>query len=121
MELQKLWIEPVGNLIVARIRGEISEGVLRECQERILALVHDTQQEKVLYDTLEMAAPDIELVLTQKKLQEELRVTLGEKELRKAIVVPNTRIAYLSRIAFGEGNYRVFYNDLTEAINWLEQ
>jgi hypothetical protein len=121
MELQKLWIEPVGNMIVARLRGVPTEEVLQECQERILALVQDTQQGKVLYDTLEMEAPDIDLVLTQQKLQEELRAKLGDVKLRKAIVVPNTRIAYLSRIAFGEGNYRVFYNDLTEAIKWLAE
>jgi hypothetical protein len=41
-----------------------------------------------------------------------------------AILVPNTRIAYLARIAFGqfgEGAYRVFYNDMAQAILWLEE
>jgi len=37
----------------------------------------------------------------------------------RAIVVPNTRVAYLARIAFGEGDYRVFYNDFLAAIRWL--
>jgi hypothetical protein len=36
-------------------------------------------------------------------------------------VVPNTRLAYLARLAFGEGDYRVFYSDMTAAILWLEQ
>ncbi|MCU1533460.1 MAG: hypothetical protein JWO49_3031 [Arthrobacter sp.] len=121
MEKQKLWIEPVGSMIVARLRGVPTEEILKECQERILALVQDTGQGKVLYDTLEMEAPDIDLVLTQQKLQEELRASLADIKLRKAIVVPDSRIAYLSRIAFGEGNYRVFYSDLTAAIQWLEE
>ena len=27
---------------------------------------------------------------------------------RRAILVPNSRLAYLARLAFGEGEYRVF-------------
>jgi hypothetical protein len=40
-----------------------------------------------------------------------------------AILVPNTRIAFLARITFGqfgEGQYRVIYNDIVQAISWLE-
>ena len=39
-------------------------------------------------------------------------------------VVSNTRVAYLSRIAFGEngeGAYRVFYNNMAEATRWLDE
>jgi hypothetical protein len=36
-------------------------------------------------------------------------------------VVPNTRVAFLTRLAFGEGDYRVFYNDISAAIRWLEE
>jgi hypothetical protein len=36
-----------------------------------------------------------------------------------AIVVPNTAIAYLARLAFGEANHRVFYNDMSAAVLWL--
>jgi hypothetical protein len=35
----------------------------------------------------------------------------------------NLKIAYLSRIAFGhagEANYRVFYNDISVALKWLD-
>lgn len=48
---------------------------------------------------------------------------LGSASLRTAILVSNTRIAYLARIAFGhagEANYRVFYNDFAPALTWLE-
>jgi hypothetical protein len=40
-------------------------------------------------------------------------------KLRRAIVVPNSKLAYLARLAFGEGDYRVFYNDFIGAIRWL--
>jgi len=44
---------------------------------------------------------------------------LGAMSLRTAILVPNTRIAYLWRIAFGqfgEEHYRVVFNDLVRAL-----
>jgi hypothetical protein len=123
MESQKLWVEPVGSIIVARLRGVCSEDVLRECQDRVFDLITDTNQVKVLYDALEMEAPDVDLVLVQQKLETEMKAKLGQAPLRKAILVPDTRLAYLARIAFGqfgEGEYRVFYNDISQAVRWLE-
>ena len=34
----QLWVEPVGEIIVVRVRGIPSEALLRECQERAMAL-----------------------------------------------------------------------------------
>jgi hypothetical protein len=124
MEQQHLWVEPVGKIIVARIRGECTEAILKECQERVLMLVKETHQARVLYDALEMEEPSVDLLLLQQKLNVETRTVLGETPLRKAILVPNTRLAYMARIAFGdvgEGEYRVFYNDLAQATRWLEE
>jgi len=123
MEQQKLWVEPVGTIIMARLRGVCTPELLKECQERVLALAKDTRHVKVLYDSLEMEVPDIDLVLLQQRLETEKKASLGEVPLRTAILVPNTRIAFLARIAFGqfgEGQYRVFYNDMVQAIRWLE-
>ena len=119
---RQLWVEPVGGIIIARIRGECTGEILKECQARVLDLARDTGCCRVLYDALEMNAPSIDLVLMQQALEKESRQTLGEATLRKAILVPNTRIAFLARIAFGqygEGEYHVFYNDITQAILWL--
>jgi hypothetical protein len=113
----QLWVEPVGNLIMARVRGEPSEALLTECQRQVLQLLKDTGRGKVLYDALEMESPSVDVTLVQQKLDAQL----GSLRLRRAIVVPNSRLAFLSRLAFGEGDYRVFYNDITAAINWLEQ
>lgn len=68
MEQQKLWVEPVGSIIMARLRGVCTAEMLKECQERVLALAKDTQHVKVLYDSLELEAPDIDLVLLQQRL-----------------------------------------------------
>ena len=109
------WVELVGELVLARVRGEPTELLLRETQEQVLALVRDAERGKVLYDTLEMTPPPVDVPWSQRKLDE----TLGLIRLKRAIVVPNSRLAYLARLAFGEGDYKVFYNDMEAAITWL--
>lgn len=115
MSNRQQWVELVGDLVVARIRGEPTEQLLRETQERVLFLVKDAQRGKVLYDTLEMTPPPVDVPWSQRKLDE----NLGAIKLKRAIVVPNSQLAYLARLAFGEGDYRVFYNDFIGAIKWL--
>jgi len=75
----------------------------------------NAEKGKVLYDTLEMEPPPVDVPLAQQQLDQEL----GSTRLRRAIVVPNSRLAYLARLAFGEGEYRVFYNDIVSAVKWL--
>lgn len=119
-----IWVEPVGSVIVARLRGKPTAEMLRECEQRVLELARDTRQVRVLYDALELVDPEMEMVLLQQRLDTDRKATLGAASLRTAILVPNTRIAYLSRIAFGhvgEASYRVFYNDFGAALKWLEE
>lgn len=123
MHDQRIWVEPVGSVIVARLRGKPTAELLRGCEARVLELTRDTQQVRVLYDALELEPPDMDLVLLQKQLDSQRQAGLDAASLRTAILVPNTKIAYLSRIAFGhagEANYRVFYNDLSAALKWLD-
>lgn len=111
------WVELVGDLIVARVRGQPNEQLLRDTQEKVIFLVRDAGRGKVLYDTLEMIAPPVDVPWSQRALDE----NLGQIKLKRAIVVPNSRLAYLARLAFGEGDYRVFYNDMVAAIKWLAE
>ena len=116
----QLWVEPVGELIVARVRGLPTEALLRECQNRVLQIARDRRDagtHRVLYDALEMESPAVDVPLVQRQLDEGLQ----DIHLRRAIVVPNTRLAYLARLAFGEGDYRVFYSDIAAAVMWLSQ
>jgi hypothetical protein len=124
MHNKQLWIEPLGNTIVARVRGDLSENMLKELHERVIQLLQDTGYTRVLYDSLEMESPNVELALVQQQLDRNTKQLFDGRPLRKAILVPNTRLAYLARIAFGqfgEGEYRVFYNDLSQALRWLEE
>jgi hypothetical protein len=116
METRQLWIEPVNGIILARLRGEVTQAILLECQQRVLELAADTQQNKVLYDGLEMEAPSIDLTIWQQE-----QVESESLSLRRAIVVPNSRVAYLARLAFGGGDHRVFYSDLEAAYRWLRE
>jgi hypothetical protein len=116
----ELWVEPVGDLIIARVRGQPTEALLRECHDRVVQIVRDrsdTREHLVLYDALEMESPPVDVPWSQRQLDE----SLGDIRLRRAIVVPNTRLAYLARLAFGEGDYRVFYNDIATAVAWLSR
>jgi hypothetical protein len=115
MAAGQMWVELVGDLVVARVRGEPTEKLLRDAQEQVLFLVRDAGRGKVLYDTLEMDPPPVDVPWAQRALDEQL----GPIKLKRAIVVPSSRIAFLARIAFGEGDYRVFYNDMVAAIRWL--
>jgi len=111
------WVELVGDLVVARVRGEPTEQLLRETQEKVLFLVRDAQRGNVLYDTLEMTPPPVDVPWSQRELDEKL----GPILLKRAIVVPNSKLAYLARLAFGEGDYKVFYNDRVAAVKWLSE
>ncbi|HKP24987.1 MAG TPA: hypothetical protein VJV39_14065 [Dongiaceae bacterium] len=113
----QLWVELVGDLVLARVRGEPTAALLRECQEKVLFLVKDAEKGRVLYDTLEMEPPPVDVPLSQQELDQDL----GSIKLRRAIVVPNSRLAYLARLAFGEGDYRVFYSDIVSAVKWLTE
>ncbi len=85
----QLWIESIGGIIIARMRGVPTEALLQEFQYRILTLVKDTGQGRILHDVLEMDAPLVEVPLSQWKLDQNLK----NIQLRRAIVVPNSRLS----------------------------
>lgn len=113
--MDQLWIEPLNGLIAARVRGVPTDALLQEMQQRILQLVKETNEHRVLYDALEMEPPPVSVPLSQWRLD----AAEPSVKLKRAIVVPNTKLAYLARLAFTDGDYRVFYNDLAAAVVWL--
>lgn len=105
------------SFIVARVRGIPTEAVLQECQAEVLSLVRESGIRKVLYDALDMEPPPVSIPWVQRALDEQV----VDVKLRRAIVVPNTKLAFLARLAFGEGDYRVFYEDKVAALEWLSE
>lgn len=111
----QFWIESVGAIIVVRIRGELSVPLLEQVSREIVGMIERTGCNRILVDALEMSPPAIEIPLMQWKLNE----TQKELKIRRAIVVPNSRLAYLARLSFGEGDHQIFYGDLVGAVKWL--
>lgn len=115
LDADRVWVELSGELIVCRLRGDLSEEDISMARQQVLHLLQESSRHRVLYDALEMAPPDLDLVQFQRSVSGELHA----KGVKIAILVPSTKIAYLSRLAFGEGDYRVVYDDLGEAVQWL--
>ena len=108
------WVEVVGDMIVARLRGQPTIDLLTRCHLEVTELARESGKTGVLYDVLEMMAPEVDVPLAQRHLDASTDI-----KLKRAIVVPNTRLAYLARLAFGDGDYRVFYNDIAASTAWL--
>jgi len=107
--------EAVGSLVVVRLIRPMSERVLEECQLCMLETLQQTGSKAVLYDLREMQPTSVNVLLYQRILNEHVR----HLELRRAIVVPNTLIAHLARLAFGVGDYKLFYDDVDAAKRFL--
>lgn len=107
--------EAMGSLVVVRLTQAVSERVLEECQLCMLETMAQTGSKAVLYDLTEMQPASVNVLLYQRLLDEHVR----HLDLRRAIVVPNTQIAHLARLAFGVGDYRLFYDDLDAAKRFL--
>lgn len=112
----QLHVEVVDGLIVARIVGEPTIAFFDECIYRLQPVLQDTGITKILYDLSAAEAPCIDTILHGTKISIEARATM----LRRAIVAPNSKIAYLVRLVFGEENYRIFYENRDDAIQWLK-
>jgi hypothetical protein len=82
---------------------------------RIIQVVNDTGCQSGLFDLLEADAPTFDGMDAQAALNSELKVL----DLRIAIVVPNSRLAYLARMVFNDESHRIVYNDMAEAVLWL--
>lgn len=111
------WVELAGEVIAARVHGIASEALLRKVQDEVLRLAAQSGRSRVLLDVMELNPPAVELAALQRLLDEDRRA----RSLRRAVVVPDSRLAYFARLAFGESNYRIFYNDRVAALKWLGQ
>jgi hypothetical protein len=112
---KKVWVGLVGKIIIARLRGDVTEEMLNERHERICRIQRDTNCASLLLDDLEMHAMSYDAIEAQQILNTEL----DSLPMHIAIVVPNSSLAFRARLQFGEKNHRVFYNDMAEAILWL--
>ena len=107
--------EAMGSFVLVRLMQSPTERVLEECQVCMLEAMRDSGSKAVLYDLTEMRPAPMSVLLYQRVLNEHLAAL----HLKRAIVVPNAQIAHLARLAFGGSDYRVFYDDLPGAKDYL--
>jgi hypothetical protein len=114
---ENLDVAIVGDVIEARMRGDVTKEMLGQRHRHVLQISEETRCKKLLLDDLEMNPFSYRLLEAQRVLTAEL-VALNFKI---AIVVPDSRLAYFARLQFGGKNHRVFYTDIAEAIRWLHE
>jgi hypothetical protein len=112
----QLSVALVNNVIHASLAGTVSEQLILERHSRVLELIAESGCKAVLYNILDLEPPSLDLVEQQHKLNAELH----QNDVKLAVVVPGSRLAYLARLAFGEMNYRVFYGNVNDALQWLQ-
>jgi hypothetical protein len=115
MQQSKISVEKVGDLIVARIQGALTDAIFQERHDRVLSALGARREGKVLFYDVEREPPSADLVLFQQRLDTQL----SSIRLRRAVVVSDTKTAYLARVTFTRGTDRVFYDDLSAAVRWL--
>ena len=105
------------SIIRVTLIGWITEALTELVQEKVEQELLWAESSFILYDGLYMNDPSLTLVL----LMQSFHQRMSDRIARSAIVVPGYRLAFLSRLAFGqdEQKYRVFYNERDEALRWL--
>jgi hypothetical protein len=116
-EIDRVWVELVGKIIIARIIGEPSEELLELRHQMITQLSADSGCTKLLLDDLQMGT----LTFAHLEMLRTLNLHFDEYGFRIAVVVPSSKMAFLARQQFTKEGHRVFYNDMIEAIAWLAQ
>lgn len=95
---EQLWIEPVGDIVLVQLKGMVSGEIIDECHKRILRLTQELGHGRVLLDLQEVEPPSLDVATYPWNIE----LQTGPLKLRRAVLVSNTRRAYLARMAFGE-------------------
>ena len=105
-----------GNLIHATYRGAMTMDLVRDAQRQIETLLNTTPDARVLYDTLEMEPPSMQLALEMKAFDARVQ----PRVVRSATLVPDAMTAFMAKVAFAlSRDHKVFYNDREKALEWL--
>ena len=112
---QAFLCEAMGSFVLVRLLCAPTQRILEECQVCMLEAMRDSGSKAVLYDLTEMQPAPMSVLLYQRVLNDHL----DSLHIKRAIVVPNAQIAHLARLAFGGSEYRVFYDDLANAKDYL--
>lgn len=108
-----------GSVISVVVEGEIDESLTAYVQSEIERELSASETlSSIMIDGRKMCDPSLSLVL----LMQSFHYRLLDRIKKSAIIVSGYRLAFLSRLAFGqdEKKYRVFYDDQESALYWLQ-
>lgn len=106
----------IEDIIYVRLSGAQTRETIIDCHESIRSFCEKSQCDKVLYDAKDMEKPPLSLVY----VQQDLEATNNTPLLRRAVVVSKPGVAFYARLAFNGDQARVFYDEVPEAIKWLQ-
>ena len=107
-----------GGVVFAEYVGDMDKATLDEANGRIRQLLEQSRARRILYDTLRMSDPSMDLALQMKKFDASIRPLLD----RAATVVLKSSTAFMARAAFAfTKDHRVFYQSRDEALQWLRE
>lgn len=112
-------VQRSGSVVSVIVEGEIDETLTTYVQTEIeRELSRSESQSCIMIDGRKMCDPSLSLVL----LMQSFHYRLLDRIKKSAIIVSGYRLAFLSRLAFGqdEKKYRVFYDDPESALKWLQ-
>lgn len=107
-----VWVNRVGDIIVARTRGEMTVDLLLERHRRISQIERESGIRNLLLDNLETAPFPYDLIAEQQTLNTDFEA----RNFYIAVLVPNSTMAFLARIQSGSQQHDVFYNDMPGAL-----
>lgn len=108
-----------GSVISVVVEGEIDESLTAYVQSEIERELSSSETlSSIMIDGRKMCDPSLSLVL----VMQSFHYRLLDRIKKSAIIVSGYRLAFLSRLAFGqdEKKYRVFYDDQESALYWLQ-
>jgi hypothetical protein len=106
-----------GKVIHAVYTGAMTMEIVRDGERMIEDLVQRVADPVILYDTLAMEPPSMQLAMEMKSFDGRIRNSV----VRSATVVPDPSTAFMAKVAFVfSRNHKVFYHDLEAAYAWLK-
>ncbi|MDB5852906.1 MAG: hypothetical protein JWR22_947 [Herminiimonas sp.] len=109
--------EVIGGVIFIRTHGHISEDVVQQRHSLMLRSFDATGFKNILFDARSAECPSD----AASRLQKTLNAQFVERDLRLAVVVSDSPMAYKARQTFFGLHHRVFYDDVASAAKWLQE
>ena len=113
----RLTCEVVGQYVVVRVLGGPTAAALAEGHADLLTLMRSSGHTSVLYDLRELDVESAKALLHQESSER----AGGYVRLRRAVVVSNTSVGYLARLAFSADECAVFFGDYESAVRYLSR